>query len=523
MALIDKLAPFMTPQADVAGALNSFADSIQAQNKTDAELRNQRELRQATLTQSQRAVAAENQRAANTIQAHKAEYEAGFAEKKSEQQQKEVDDAIAKLSSGDPSQHDLVAAQLRQHGVEMLTGEAPPSAPLPQKIVSPAMSALGATPLSVMMKPAHLAPGPAQEQWQENRARVYAQMHAPQPAPLPSAPLAAIGGPASSSVPAPAPLAEPATPSTKVRFVAGGRELGSFDPADITKSRATAIDPMFKALVENAAPLERPFYEQQIAAARANPEVMNLPAQTILTHINEAVKAGVHEEASTQRAKVIAGIHQDTALKKLKDQQLTIDDIEGTGFKAADPESAIRIINKRAMTKLTLTQLADANTAITSLDKLIANREKYGSQQLKMNPGVAKTNDLNRGTAMANYINAMLMPHTNESAAEVAKLFPDANTPLGEGVGGFIQGVGSALGVGESKDPVLEALKATRDEAIQNLVSKIGIPSLYYVGGATHQPPTAASNPIKPTHPASTKGQQAAAAKAQAALDASEQ
>ena len=291
MALIDRIAPFMTPQADVAGALRGFANSIQEQNKTEQELQNQRELRQASLAQSERAVQAENTRAQRTIEESKRQYDLTHAEKLQEQQSKVVDEAIAQLTSGDPAQHELAATKLKQNGIEMISG-APEAAPVPPTTPStplptlPALKAIGGPPVmgGLPIPPsAKLAPA------LENTV---------------SSALNAIGGPATAQLtPAPKPE-EPA--SSRVKFMVNGQEIGSFDPEKINKSRTDALEPMFKALVDSAQPLEKPFYEQQIAAVRAHPEFMNLPAQTLLTYINEAVKFGSQLAGAGQRAETMA-------------------------------------------------------------------------------------------------------------------------------------------------------------------------------------------------------------------------
>lgn len=166
-------------------------------------------------------------------------------------------------------------------------------------------------------------------------------------------------------------------------------------------------------------------------------------------------------------------------------EPLRVEDLEGTGWKVDDPASAQRIVNKRSLTKEVLPQLTDARTALESLDKLIANREKYGSDPARWDPKVAEENDLYMATVKQNYKSAMKMPNTDASEAELKHLFPDPNAVTGKGFGGTVQGLGAAIGV--ANDPVLEELRAARAEAAHNLTAKIPIPSLRYIGSGKYK------------------------------------
>lgn len=227
----------------------------------------------------------------------------------------------------------------------------------------------------------------------------------------------------------------------------------------------------------------------------------NLAMNRELTMADRAEKARIDAE-NRQHA-------YDAAHPKAgQGEPLRVEDLEGTGWSVRDPESATRIINKRALTKQTLTQLADARTALESFDQAIANREKNGSDPLRWDQSVTEDNDLQMATAKQNYINAMGMPNTDSSQKEVAHLFPDANAVAGKGVGGVVQGFGATVGL--AKDPVLEEIKAARAEAAHNLTSKIPIPSLEYTGGGKYKHGSAASAPKTaskaPTKAAPTAG-----------------
>lgn len=198
-----------------------------------------------------------------------------------------------------------------------------------------------------------------------------------------------------------------------------------------------------------------------------------------------------------QRQQALVGFWKDVETAKARPvsfgDPLRVEDLEGTGF-TVRPDfvaGAERVMNKRAMTKAVVQDAHNAGVAIQSLDKLIANREKYGSQGMRMDPAVAEANDLYLGTVRTNYATAMHMPGTDKTVAELHAMFPDANQVLGKGVGGVVQGLGAQAGV--AQDPVLAELKAARAEAIHNLTGKIGLPGLEYDGKLNEPSQPAAS------------------------------
>ncbi len=183
---------------------------------------------------------------------------------------------------------------------------------------------------------------------------------------------------------------------------------------------------------------------------------------------------------------------------------LKADDLEGTGWSmGSTPEeraSSERIANRRGLTKQTVDAAKDAAVAIRSIDDLIKNRKEHGSQASGMNQSVAQSNDLYGATVKSNYMNAMKLPNTDSTTAEMNRLFPDANAVMGHGVGGAIQGIAHQVGL--ASDPVLEQLESTREEMIRNLSGKIGIPNARWVGGASaHDAPDPGST-AQPAHAA---------------------
>jgi hypothetical protein len=182
-----------------------------------------------------------------------------------------------------------------------------------------------------------------------------------------------------------------------------------------------------------------------------------------------------------QRQQALVSFWKDVETTKNKpasfSDPLRVEDIEASGWGVGDPGAATRIINKRALTKQVAVQLADAKTSIESLDRLIANRKKYGSNITQSSQGRAADDRFYLATAKSNYQKAMGIANTNEGAKEVKHIFAvDPAGASGTGVGGVLQGAANQLGMGS--DPVLEQLQAIRDEAAHNLTTKIPIPQL---------------------------------------------
>lgn len=337
MSLIDRIAPFITPAADVAGSLRSLSNSIQEQNRTDAELRNQRELRDAQLAQSERAVQAENDRALATIMAANSRQQAEFDEKKREQQSNAVKDFTSTALSSDatPAQILAQAPYLKTHGVELAWDQ-------PERSQEP-LPALPSTNLSLGMK------SPA--------------VNALSPGPLAAPP------------PMMAPILPEKEPTVVKLRTKSGEELGSIDLGSIGEERKKALTPVFQAILENAAPLEAPAYRQQIEAVQSSPALMALGAPALLTRINEGSKTSIHEAAANERARMMAEAQEGKLKTKAEPFDVLVSGMENNPdirahFRDGGAMYKARLqINPRSVTQAT-DAIAANNRALDATNRL---------------------------------------------------------------------------------------------------------------------------------------------------------
>jgi hypothetical protein len=269
--IVDMIMPLVPRQADVAEGITHFADSIQRDNRTEAEVALHREQTAAQTAMQEKRIAAANAQAHEAIQAAKEKQAAEFSQKRQEQRAAAVKDFTDSVLAGDPARLEASAPYLSAHGISLEQGYENAA---PTDVSTASTNA----PISAMGGPGADA-----------LASVDQALASPGP-----------GGPEAPQGAAPAPAGRHVI---KLR-TKEGEDLGNIDVTAIGEQRAAALKPVLDRLMAGAAPRDRSAYQQQISAAQQSPAMLAMGAPKLVESINKGAQPVLHEAHADYRAEI---------------------------------------------------------------------------------------------------------------------------------------------------------------------------------------------------------------------------